>query len=569
MSQLSVRPAHALALATCLVASAFAATGCGSSKSSGTSADPATLVPASAQLYAGADVRPSGAEQAGAAAAGRALTHEADPYVRLLSALRTPGSPSLTYKRDVAPWLGPHAGVFLTSLQGASAVTALLAHVVLGAAVPASFPFAAHGAAGALVLDTSDTAKARAFLEAQAKHAGAHATSYRGVSYMVTGEGVALGVVRQFAVVGGEEAFHAVIDTSLGGAALAGAAPYTHLLADAPAGTLAHVFTSPAGSATATQAGGGGLLGLLAGSRRANISFVAAAGSLTAYADAATAASGGGGAGGLLASGAEGAQALSQLPGNSWLAVGLGDLGHTLGRDVAGLRELAALGTSIGGGAGVVAPAAGTLTLGSLVEGLLAPLVALTAGPASSTSWMGSGGLYASGSGVLELKGAIVIESHQPAVSRAAVAAVGALLHRRGDATRSVRIPGTDAGVEVRVTGLPLPLVVADGHGAGGKTEFVLGLGEASVTEALSPSSTMAASASRSAAAATLGEGLQPSLIFQVPMLLSLLEGVGLGEDPTLSKLLPLLRGVSMVTGGGHVAGEVERFKLVLSLAQR
>ena len=36
--------------------------GCGSSQSSGSAADPATVVPATAPIYLGADVRPAGAE---------------------------------------------------------------------------------------------------------------------------------------------------------------------------------------------------------------------------------------------------------------------------------------------------------------------------------------------------------------------------------------------------------------------------------------------------------------------------------------------------------------------------
>jgi len=116
-------------------------------------------------------------------------------------------------------------------------------------------------------------------------------------------------------------------------------------------------------------------------------------------------------------------------------------------------------------------------------------------------------------------------------------------------------------------SGLPLALYVANGRASSGQTKFVLGLGEASVAEALNPSSTLAGSSTSSTAAATLGEGIQPSVIFQVPTLLGLLEGVGLGEDPTLAPVLPLLRGVSTITAGGRTSGGIERFKVVLGLA--
>ncbi len=166
---------------------------------------------------------------------------------------------------------------------------------------------------------------------------------------------------------------------------------------------------------------------------------------------------------------------------------------------------------------------------------------------------MGSGGVFASGTGLLELKGAIVIESTNPAASKAAVARLGALLSAGGDAVQKVSIPGTDAAIEVRVSGLPLALDVADGRASSGQTKFVLGLGEASVAEALNPPSTLAGSSTSSTAAATLGEGIQPSVIFQVPTLLGLLEGVGLSEDPTLAPVLPLLRArLTTLAGGGR-----------------
>ena len=36
-------------------------------------------------------------------------------------------------------------------------------------------------------MDTTDSSKAQAFLNTQAQHAGAHAATYRGVSYQLTG----------------------------------------------------------------------------------------------------------------------------------------------------------------------------------------------------------------------------------------------------------------------------------------------------------------------------------------------------------------------------------------------
>jgi hypothetical protein len=558
-----------LAGALAVVAS-LALAGCGSGGGSGTSVDPATVVPASAPVYAGADVRPSGSEESDALAAGRALTGQADPYKRLVQALQTPGSPALDYDRDVAPWLGPHAGLFLSSVDSAAALLPLLQRGLLGSGGAAgAFPFAAKGSEGALVLDTKDVAKARSFLSTQASHAGAHATTYRGTSYEVSPAGVAFAIVQKLVVVGSDTAVHGVIDTSLGGSALVHAPPYSKLLSQAPAGTVAHLYTNASAAAEAGSQQAGGTLALLSGSRAANVSLVPAASSLSVYADAVTSASTST-PGGLLTSAAQGSQAFDELPGDSWLALGLGDVGPALGRDVGALSALA---SAVGGLAGAE-PSSGTISIAGLLGGLLAPLRAIAANSAQAradfTSWMGSGGVFASGSGLFELKGAVVIESKDPAKSRAAVGKLAAQLRRAGDSVQPASIAGTDAAVGVRVQGVPLSLYVANGTSSSGKTKFVLALGEPAVTEALSPQSTLASAESRTQAASALGEGLQPSLVFQVPTLVSLLEGVGLSEDPTLSPVLPYARALSSISGGGHsLGGEVERFKVVVALQKR
>ncbi|HEX3509564.1 MAG TPA: DUF3352 domain-containing protein [Solirubrobacteraceae bacterium] len=562
-------PRTALARRAVAVASSFALlvllAGCGSSHSTGTTLDPATLVPASAPLYAGADVRPAGSERAGALAAGSQITHQADPYARLVAVLQTPGSPALQYARDVAPWLGPRAGIFLTSEAGAEALLPLIEQGLLGSGSGAAFPFANGKTDGAVVLDTSDLAKARSFVEGQAAHAGAQHASYRGVSYERSSGGVAFAIVKRFAVLGSEAGVRAVIDTAAGGPSLRAEPGYARLAAAAPAGALAHLFTNPAaGGATASQVASSPLA-LLAGAREANISILARSGAVDIYADTRSSAASGS-PGGLLTSGVEGGRTLDQLPGGSWLALGLGNLGHTLGADVAGLRGLVGL---VSGGPEAAGSSA--ISLGSLVEGLLTPLAVIGSESAQAraafTSWMGSGGVFAGGASVFELKGAIVIESRSPAKSRAAVGALAAALARAGDSSKPLSIPGTDAAVEAHIKGLPVSLDIADGRDASGGTLFVLGLGEASVTEALHPSSTMVSSASRSAAAGTLGEGIAPSLIFEVPALLGLLEGVGLTEDPTFKQLAPFAKTITTVTGGGHpLGGEVERYKLSIAL---
>jgi hypothetical protein len=483
----------------------------------------------------------------------------------------------LDYKRDIAPWLGPRAGVFLSAATAGGseeAVGKLLALVTRGllgqSSSGAAFPFAAHAVEGAIVLDTRDTAKARSFVKALAAKAGARTAVYRGVAYQATSGAIAFGIVARLVVIGTESALHAVIDTTSGGPALARAAGYSKLLAAAPAGTLAHVFVDPGalGAASAGKTAGSSVLSLLAGNRAVNVSLVPSKTSIAIDADAAV--SGARAAGGLLASSAQAATAMGELPSESWLALGLGDVAGALGGNAQALQGIASLGSLLTG-SGEGQPAG--ISVKGLLGGLLQPLRALGSESAQArrelTSWMGSAGVFASGSGLLELKGAISIESKDPALSRAAVAKLGAKLRQSGGSVQSAKIPGTDAAVAARLSGLPVALYIANGTDAGGKTKFVIGIGEASVQAALNPSGALSGAAAYGTASAALGGG-HPSAIVDFPTLLGLLEGVGLSEDPTIAPLVPYLRSLTTLSGGGVSAGPgIERFRLVLGLQQQ
>ncbi len=242
--------------------------GCGSSSSSGTATDPAGAVPASSALYVGAVVRPEGGLKSAAVAAGQAFSHQANPYARLLVVLQTPGSPTLNFGQDVAPWLGPNAGIYVTSVSAAGPVISLLEQGILGTQGSGTYPFGAGGAQGALVMDTTDQGKAQSFLDSQAQHAGAHTATYQGVSYQVGTGGVSFALIDKLAVIGSQSGVQGVISTSKGGAALSHSTGYTKLLAAAPAGTLAHVYSNPAAQPGGSAQGPGGLLQVLSGGRR-------------------------------------------------------------------------------------------------------------------------------------------------------------------------------------------------------------------------------------------------------------------------------------------------------------
>ncbi len=589
----SLRPRRlTAALTPILVLATVALTGCGSSSSPGSSADPAGVIPASAPLYAGAVVRPSGALKTSATAAATTLTHQPDSYARLAGVLQVPGSPPLTYSHDIAPWLGPNAGIFLSSLSTSAATSSqlqqLLGQVLQGgpSTTPSAWPFASD-VQGAIVLDTSDASKAGSFIDTESQHAGAHAASYRGISYQATSGGEAFGIIDRLAVLGTVTGLHGVIDTSLGGPSLAHAANYSKLLTSAPAGALAHVYSNPtvagsgasfatSGTAGAGAQGLGGLVGLLGGDRTVNVSLVPSSSSIALDIDSLVSknpptSSGGG----LAASASEGAQALSELPGESWLAVGLGDVGVTLAGDVQALHGLGSLITSLGGssGAGASTESAGGFNIKGVLEGFLTPLSALSApGPHSRhdfLSWMSSAGLFASGTGIVNLRGGIVLDSKNPLLSKAAVSKLGAALeqvrrfsavdldprHRRRDLRARERPAG-------RTRHRQRP-------SAGGQTKFVIGLGEASVT------------GGTETVEHTFDRGLHehrgrhtrrrhpPERDRRIRPAAHPARRGRPQEDPSISHALPYLRSLSTLVGGGKsLGGGIERFRLVAGLQQ-
>jgi hypothetical protein len=573
-----LRPRRAAAgLLAAVVVSLLA--GCGGSKAPALGAHPAQLVPGSAPLYLGAIVRPNGALEERAREAGRALTGAPHPYAGLLGVIRTPGSPALDFERDLAPWLGGQAGIFLSPPGARGPANAsggdyerllsLLRAGVLGGG-GATFPFAGARAQGAIVLDSTDSDSARAFVALQARRAGARPVTYRGVSYQLASDGTAMGVVGGSVVLGSDAGVRSVIDTAAGGASLARSQAYSRLVALAPRDALAHLFTSASAVGAARSSAPASLSDLLralAGSSPANVSLVPAETSLALDVDT-LAATGASARSGLAAADAEGARALGELPGDAFLALGLGQARTRLTASAQAIKALTALGAPSG------VPTSSTgISVSGLLGAMLAPLGILTQDTAQARrdfqSWMGAAGIFASGSGLLDLRGAVVIASSDAPASRAAVDKLAAALRRQGGVVQGLSLPGAEAAVEVRLEQLPVALVVAAGRDSGGKAKFVIGLGEASVTAALNPSSTLASSASVANASAGLGEGLKPSAIVGVPTLLSLLEGLGLTEDPSIAPLVPYLHAISSVYGGSrNLGGDAQRLRIVADLRE-
>jgi hypothetical protein len=528
--------------------------GCGSSGSSG---EPSSLAPASVPLYASIAIKPSDGSKGAASEAAKKLTHLAEPYGSVAQALLSSEASKLDFKRDIEPWVGASAGVFVTSLdtsklsQNASSIQSLLEGGLSGAASAlGASTFGSNGAQGAIVLETSDVGAAKSFLAKRAS--GSHAMSYRGVSYQVSSEGAAEGIVKNFAVIGSESGMRSAIDTSLGGATVTSAPGYTK----PPSNAIASAYLRPETLLKSVHGAGGvtsqglSLLGqLLAGSQSASLSVTPTSNSISLQGEIHSA---NGSSTPLF--GQEGAKALGELPAGSWLAAGVGSTGAAnLPRAFALLRGVASFGTS------TVFSTLGGPSIEKLFAALDSPKAHLEQ---DFGSWAGPGSMFVSGTGLFNLQAGLVIASNDPTASRAAVGKLGNLMREAGAVVSNTTIAGTDAALTVKLTGFPAVIYIANGQG-----KFVLGLGQQSVEGALAPSSTLATSPAYSTATATLGGGIEPSLIVEFPTLIGFLEGVGLTQSPSLANILPYLKSLGTLTAGATSQDGVEHFRVVLGLA--
>jgi hypothetical protein len=542
--------------APALLVAMIALAGCGSSSSS-PNADPATVTPASAPLYASIAIKPSGGTSGVAYVAARKLSHLAEPYGSIAQALLSTESNHVEYKRDIESWIGNTAGVFISSLntgglpQSTSSARALLEGVLAGNL--SSFgtsEFGSKGAQGAVVLATSNLSEARSFLSKRAQEQQAHTTSYRGVSFQVSSTGAAEGIVKTFAVLGSESGIKSAIDTSLGGASIVTAPHY----ATPPSNAIASAYVEPEtllksvhGSSGALGQGVSLLGQVFAGAQAASVSVTPTSDSISVQGEVHSA------SGTKPLFGQESAKALSEMPGGAWLAAGVENVGADLPRAFALLHGVASLGTA------TLFSSLGGPSIEKLFAGLNSSSAKLQQ---DFSSWAGSGGMFVSGTGLFNLEAALVINSNNPSASDAAVSTLANTMRSSGAVVENTSIPGTDKAVSVKLQGFPAVIFVASGQ-----SKFILGLGQGSIQGALNPSSTLSTASSYASASSTLGGGIEPSLIVEFPTMLGFLEGLGLTQDPGISNLVPYLKSLGTLTAGSVNHSGVQRFRLVLGLA--
>ena len=528
-----------LVLACCALAAVLSACGSSSSSSSNVSsqgADPASAVPASALAYIQADVRPGGSLAQSIDAASKRLLGISDPGSKLVAMIDKSMASGSSYETDVSPWLGQQAAV-----------------AVLAGTTRAKAEFA-------VVLDQTDTAKARAATKNSVLFGSrrgrsdtlAHA-SYRGISYTedLTAP-IDVGVVGDYVVLASDAAaFDAIVDTYRGAASLAASSGFKQAVSAELAGAdgvayvplfrLLDALIPAAGtqSSTAAQI----LQELRTRFANAILSGSARFDSSGAAIDLAVS---GAGSSGSSSSGE--ANPIGTLPGGSWLAVGLTNVGPSLGKL---FTELGQLGSSGSSGSFTSSLREIQQVTGVNIEGDLQSIT--------------TAGLFAKGSNFGTLEAALVLSLKDPSRAPMIVSQLdrlAALISTSDHAFSVGPLSQTNiqSGFTIQVPNVPFTFDVAAGGG-----RVVVALGTTSLNDALASSGRLSATSGYSTATADLGSGIQPDAIIDLPAIVALLKNLGAASGATASKALPYLERLGTVALGSGTAGGEHHVRIVVS----
>jgi hypothetical protein len=359
------------ALAVPGAALALAIGGCGSSEEEkSVEVGPAVVVPVNAPAYFDISVRPEGdAREAAEAAAGKVLDSE-DPGPTLTSLLEQAAAAEggdFNWDEDVAPWLGEKIGFFPTSLAGESEV--------------------------ALIAETTDTEQALEFARSQEDVSGPE-RDFNGTSFQIGSSGDAIGIVDDLLVVGPPKGFKQVV-TAAEESSLGDSEQFKDAIGELPDERLATLYAVPRDFLEAIPeeeiAPEDRNLFLKAIGESADAPVL---GDLTASADQLElelSAAGG-------AVETEQSNLLAQLPNEAWLALGLGDIGSALQSALDSIESAEVKGLS-----------------GEQLRSQLDELTGLDLDQV--TQALGGGAIFVQGTSTSDLRGALIIQSGDEAVS--------------------------------------------------------------------------------------------------------------------------------------------------------
>mgnify|MGYP001176705899 CR=1 FL=1 len=512
-------------LAIPLAALACAATvaGCGGDDESADSGA-ASIAPASTPVYFDVAIKPEGGAKDDAEEALGTILNTDDPGAAIVDEIDEQAAQDgadLDYASDIEPWLGDTFTVFLTSIGGE-----------------------ASESEGAFAIETSDPDAAKEFFS-KADDLTGETAEYEGISYEFDDEGDVIGQIDDFIVGGDEGAFKAAVDAA-DGDSLADEADFEDGVGDLSDDRLATLYVPPQAFIDALPEDE-----LDADDRETLKDALGDAaeepvlGELTASdTDVTLELSAGGGELETATS-----SLLSELPADSWLGIGLADIGAAVERGVESVGE---------SGAGIDAE-----TIRRQVQAQLGIDIQRDVIDA-----LGDAGLFVRGTTVADLSGGLVIQSKDPSASAELINKVQNLISRQAS-PRDVRVQplasaGGDQGFQlVDPSGeLAQPIQVVQHDDT-----IVIGYGRKGVEQALAGGDTLASDPTFDSAEQAIGDLGIDSFLSLAPVF-QLAEGAGAGDDPDFRQAKPYLDSLAFLATGSGSEDDRAVLRLILGLQQ-
>jgi Protein of unknown function (DUF3352) len=513
-----VRRPRITVLIACLAVPAAILAGCGGGDDGGGDVDvgPATAVPASAPIYLDATLKPTGAAASDAQAALSKVLATNDPGQKIISLIdqegqQQPPNERFSYAADIEPWLGEQAGVFFTNLAGEGT--------------------------GAAVVETTDPAAALA--SARKSESGATQTSEHGGSTVYTNpsDGDSFATAGDFLIFGTTEAVNAAIDANAGDS-LGDNGEFTDALDQLPDDRLGTFYTVPRTLIDSIPPGQ-----LDQGSREALEKSAGEAldnpvsGALTASASSFDLQFIGGD------SDVETPESalVGDVPADSWLALGLGNLGDTAKRTLDQLKDSG---------------------IPNFEQGLSQVEAATGASVDELTSALGDAVIYVQGTTEPTLTGALVVQTKDPDLTGRLLSQLQTLVQLGSQGTaRPLQLPGGGTGFQINdPTEVPQPIEIAQ---QGDK--IVFGYGANSAAKSLAPAQKLSDSPTFSTAKGQVSD-LGTDFFLDFPKVFHLAESEGAKSDPGYLQAKPYLAALTYLVTGSGTEGDQTELKAVLGL---
>jgi hypothetical protein len=228
---------------------------------------------------------------------------------------------------------------------------------------------------------------------------------------------------------------------------------------------------------------------------------------------------------------------IADVPAQSWLAFGIGNLGDSVKRTLDQLKAQIPNFDSV--------QQQIEQTTGSSLDQL--------------TGSLGDAVIYVQGTTQSTLTGALVVQSKDPALTGRLLNQLQGLL-QLGGAIKPLQLSGGGTGFQFADPSIPKPIEIAQ---QGDK--IVIGYGPGSAEASLSPAQTLSDSPTFTAAHDQISS-LGTDLFLDLKSVFALAEASGSGSDPSYQQAKPYLDGLNYVVTGSGSSGDKTEFKAILGL---